>query len=269
MYLVLRKIDLTELKKSAADINIFYLAAGFLVFNLGQIVSSVRLNLFFKSCKVHLSETQNIILYYTGMFYNLFLPGGIGGDGYKVYLLKKKGGKVMDLTRAVLFDRLSGLTAIGAISCLIFPFGSFAFIGKTKLILLSILVLASGLVIYYFLLRYLFLKAVDVYSQTIGYSLIIQILQIVAAILIVKAIGIHAECADLIILFLASSIAAAIPVTFGGIGSRELVFLYGFEYLGLVTSLGVAFTLMFFMITAVSSFAGVFLLGKAKEIGHS
>jgi len=27
------------------------------------------------------------------MFYNLFLPGGIGGDGYKIYLLNKLSNK--------------------------------------------------------------------------------------------------------------------------------------------------------------------------------
>ncbi len=47
------------------------------------------------------------------MFYNLFLPGGIGGDGYKIYLLQKNyqtGTK--KIFGAVLADRISGMVAL-------------------------------------------------------------------------------------------------------------------------------------------------------------
>src|SRR5690606_41951136 len=45
--------------------------------------------------------------------YNFFLPGGIGGDGYKIFFLKK----TFQISRrqvlgAVFFDRLSGLWAL-------------------------------------------------------------------------------------------------------------------------------------------------------------
>lgn len=58
------------------------------MFNISKIISSIRLNRYFKDINLSLSQTYNLKLYYLGMFYNLFLPGGIGGDGYKIYIIK-------------------------------------------------------------------------------------------------------------------------------------------------------------------------------------
>ena len=43
--------------------------------------------MFFKQEGVFISEKESLKLYYKGMFYNIMLPGGIGGDGYKGYYL--------------------------------------------------------------------------------------------------------------------------------------------------------------------------------------
>jgi hypothetical protein len=50
------------------------------------------------------------------MFYNLFLPGAISGDAYKVVLLTRKYDvSYKKITAAVLLDRFSGLLALGLI----------------------------------------------------------------------------------------------------------------------------------------------------------
>ena len=50
-----------------------------------------------------------LCLCYVGMFYNLFLPGGIGGDAYKVYQLRKyHQGRTFAIVQAMIFDRLNG-----------------------------------------------------------------------------------------------------------------------------------------------------------------
>src|ERR1700761_7528298 len=51
------------------------------------------------------------------MCYNVLLPGGIGGDGYKIYLLHKRYKlPTKKVFWAILFDRLSGFWAIGLIT---------------------------------------------------------------------------------------------------------------------------------------------------------
>lgn len=60
------------------------------------------------------------------------------------------------------------------------------------------------------------------------------------------------------IIFLISSAVAVLPFTLGGISARELVFLYGSNLLVIEMSSAVAVSLIFFVITAVTSPAGIY-----------
>src|SRR6185295_9413691 len=93
-----------------------WLIPALILFIISKIVSSFRLNLYFKNAGVELSQPQNLRLYWLGMFYNLFLPGSISGDAYKVILLKRKyNASYKKTSAAVLLDRFSGLLALGLI----------------------------------------------------------------------------------------------------------------------------------------------------------
>jgi uncharacterized protein (TIRG00374 family) len=83
LYLVFTKVDLGALQKAVANANPVYLLAAFLCFVVSTIVTSSRLNSFFKGIGIHISNLFNFKIYLLGMFYNLFLPGGIGGDGFR------------------------------------------------------------------------------------------------------------------------------------------------------------------------------------------
>src|SRR6187549_2221068 len=110
------KIDFTEAWKSVlkADWWLLFIAVVFYFFS--KLVSGFRLNINFRNIKLFLSEWENVKLYWLGMFYNLFLPGAISGDAYKVVLLKRKYDSPYKKTSAaVLLDRFSGLLALGLI----------------------------------------------------------------------------------------------------------------------------------------------------------
>jgi hypothetical protein len=89
LYLVFRKIDTAQLFEILKTIQWIWLVPAVILFVLSKVATAVRLNQYFKNISLQLSEWKNWKLYLIGMFYNLFLPGGIGGDGYKVYLLNK------------------------------------------------------------------------------------------------------------------------------------------------------------------------------------
>ena len=113
MYLVFRKIDTAELWGITKSIRWFWLIPAVLMFVLSKVFTALRLNLYFRNIGLQISEKLNFRLYLVGMFYNLFLPGGIGGDGYKVYLLNKQyKTSVKSLIQSALLDRLGGLVAI-------------------------------------------------------------------------------------------------------------------------------------------------------------
>src|SRR5690606_10279600 len=109
-----------DLREAFIGSNPIYFFIAFCIFAASQFIASTRLNNFFQGVGLHLTDFYNFKLYLLGMFYNLFLPGGIGGDGYKIYFLRRKSGiKGRRLLTAVFFDRLSGVWALVFIICLL------------------------------------------------------------------------------------------------------------------------------------------------------
>ncbi len=89
IYLVFSKIELGEVWSLVRQSNPFYLITAFLFFNLSKFISAKRLLALFRAIGVSISGNYNLRLYYVCLFYTLFLPGGLGGDGYKTFHLNK------------------------------------------------------------------------------------------------------------------------------------------------------------------------------------
>jgi len=203
------------------------------------------------------------------MFYNLFLPGSIGGDGYKVYLLKQgnKETKTKLLVGATLLDRLSGLAILFLLGGIFFMLSSFdadiPYLDTIVVIgvLLTIPALYAGIKIF-------FKSFISVFGITTLCSVAVQIGQVATAICLFYALSIHESHMDYLTLFMLSSVVAVIPFTVGGVGARELVFLYGFQFLNIEEDKAIAFTLLFFSVTAITAFIGFFVsfsLGELKQ----
>ena len=106
---VLSQIDVDEVGRYLTDVPVALTIACIVIFNLSKFFCSVRLNMFFKQDGVFISEKESLKLYYKGMFYNMMLPGGIGGDGYKGYYLHNTlQVPVKNLVRPILWDRITG-----------------------------------------------------------------------------------------------------------------------------------------------------------------
>ena len=83
IYFIFTKVDFKEVLEIVGKTNPLYLLIAILFFMASKVLASVRLNLYFHQLGVKLTQKGNLKLYLLGMFYNLFLPGGIGGDAYK------------------------------------------------------------------------------------------------------------------------------------------------------------------------------------------
>src|ERR1700748_1748009 len=113
---VFSKVPFTQVKDRLLHANYWWMLAALISVLLSMVVSSWRLLSFFKSIGLKLDWRFNLRLYFLGLCYNVLLPGGIGGDGYKIYLLHKRYKlPTKKVFWAILFDRLSGFWAIGAI----------------------------------------------------------------------------------------------------------------------------------------------------------
>src|SRR5438874_4643749 len=90
LWYVSTKIDLRQLTQTFLHANWFFLVAAVILYMISKVIAALRLNIYFKNINIHLSQISNLKLYWLGLFYNLFLPGSIGGDAYKVIFLTKK-----------------------------------------------------------------------------------------------------------------------------------------------------------------------------------
>jgi len=263
LFIVFRKINSKELLQVLLQADLFYLLLATLFFILSKILSSFRLNYFLRAENVVITQLYNLKLYWLGMYYNLFLPGGIGGDGYKIYLLNKTTGvKVKSLFWAVLLDRVTGLLALFCLTTSL----AYALPVGVQWKQFIWLLIPFSVVLFYVVIRYFFSKYKGSFIITNIQSFGVQLLQLLSAFLILKAIGVSENYYLYMFVFLLSSIVATIPFTIGGVGAREITFIIGAELLGLQMEPSVGLSFLFFFITAVVSLSGMYYSFQLPKI---
>ena len=254
LWLVSRHLDLPQLARTLRHARLGWLAVATGLFIASKLIASVRLNHFFGAIALPLSEGYNLRLYWLGMYYNLFLPGGIGGDGYKVYVLGRRfAGRRVAIFRALLLDRLSGMLAL--LVLLLLLFGGTGYPGWWRAAALALVPL--GLALSYGLGRWLFGEFRLVFGRTSWQALGVQGAQLLCAWALLAALGqAGGPVLPYLLVFLASSVAAVLPLTVGGLGARELTFLYGAQLFRLDAAVAVSVSLLFYVITAAVSLIG-------------
>lgn len=263
---VLSKVDVHEVISYVAEADYTYLLLALLAYVISQVFSAERINLLYKTVPLRLSFGENLKLYWLGMFYNFFLPGGVGGDGYKVYYLKKNYEcKVKRVVALLLSDRVSGLVAIVIyilillsifISDLPIPYQDYGWV-----------MIPFAVAGYYAVVYFICKSAIGQSWLVLLYSMVIQGLQMGAAILIANGIGCEVcRMPDYVFLFFISSIASAIPVSIGGVGLREATFAFGSQYLNVDDGQAVALSIVFYLTSLVASLPGIAYMLKPEWI---
>lgn len=260
--LVFRKIDTVQLWEITKTIQWFWLIPAVLIFALSKVFTALRLNLYFRNIGLQISEKLNFQLYLVGMFYNLFLPGGIGGDGYKIYLLNKNfKTSVKSLIQSALLDRLGGLVSI-----VFLLFGLFLLVDVKLDFLEGDLwngLMIAGIVLtipaFWLVQKFFFKDFLPSFWSANAWSMAGQLAQLICAWFILQSLGVTENVLAYQLVFLLSSIVAVLPLTIGGVGARELVFVYAHTYAGIDEAAAVAFSLIFFLISAAVSVVGAFV----------
>ncbi len=133
LFWVFSEVDAAQVDHLMRQANPWVLLGAVTSFWIAQAVSGLRMRYYFASVNVKLSRKFSIALYFVSSFYNFLLPGGIGGDTYKVYVLSRmKQLRLSDGARVAFSERASGLFILGLFcSCLVvytqiyqrFPYG--------------------------------------------------------------------------------------------------------------------------------------------------
>lgn len=256
IYFIFTKINFGDVVKVLRQAHIGYLLLALLLFALSKVLNAYRLNLFFHSIGVGLTQLSNLKLYLLGMFYNLFLPGGIGGDAYKGYVIQKQYKvQTKKVVSVLILDRLNGMLLIFVFACLLFIAIPHSFLSQFKV--LAWIAIPTSVIVFWWISKRFFSYTLPVFWGALGYSAVLQATQLLAVLCILQALAIQIRELEYLFVFLISSIVSVIPLTIGGIGSREVTFLYGSKWLGLDADTAIAVSFVFFLISALVSLLGI------------
>ncbi len=188
------------------------------------------------------------------MFYNQFLPGGVGGDAYKVALLKhKKSVHLRHGAGIMINDRVSGFVVLLILIVLMYYVVQF----DSRLDLVLWILIPLSLFGYLFFIRRFYASVIKIFPLLMLYSCCVQIMQFVVVICLISALGYQERYLSYLFIFGISSIAATLPISVGGIGIREMVFFTGAQYLNLIPEHAVFISITFYLISFVVSIPGI------------
>ena len=260
IYFTVSNLDLSKLFEVLNNINILYLIIAASIYFSSQIISSERLRYILSDNKFIISFKQNFTLYLIGLFYNFFIPGGIGGDAYKSYLMNKKfNWKLSKVVKLLLLDRMIGL---GVLCCILIGLYEIIFLNFNFIYLILTLCFLS--IIGYYMVKLIF-KNQNIFWKSFLYSLANHTIQFISLFIILYSLGIEDGYFEIIIVFILSSIFSVF--SFGGIGIREYIFLSSASILSFSPELAASIGLLFTISAAMSSLPGLkFIISKPNYL---
>ena len=250
IYFTVSNLDLSKLFELLNNINILYLIIAASIYFSSQIISSERLRYILNDNKFIISFKKNFTLYLIGLFYNFFIPGGIGGDAYKSFLMNKKfNWKLSKVVKLLLLDRLIGL---GVLCCILIGLYEIIFLNFNFIYLILTLCFLS--IIGYYIVKLIF-KNQNIFWKSFLYSMASHTIQFISLLIILYSLGIEDSYFEIIIVFILSSIFSVF--SFGGIGIREYIFLSSASILSFSPELAASIGLLFTISAAISSLPGL------------
>ena len=259
------KIDFSRALDALWQANWWYLLLAVFSFMFSKLLAAFRLNINFRNINVKLPEWRNIKLYWLGMFYNLFLPGSISGDAYKVVILNRKYDAPYKKTSiAVLLDRFSGLLALGIILSI---YGAIVLdIWWWDAILIAGALLA--ILALYIAVRFMFKDFLPGFWPTFLWGMAVQIFQVVCLYCVLLSLGdvfiasgMEPHQPEWIFIFLVASVVSVVPISLGGgLGTREFVFVEGATFFHLDPHIAVIISLLFYLSNLLSSIWGAYFI---------
>lgn len=267
LYYVFSKVPWAKVQYRLTHANRAWLFAAIVCYFFSMIFSAWRLMSFFRSIGLNLDHRFNLRLYFLGMCYNVLLPGGIGGDGYKIYLLHKRYKlPTKKVFWAILLDRLSGFWAIGLITValiILIPKIDISFGIPTGIFLV-------GTAIYYWVSQRFFKEYSRNFVAAHLKAIAVQTMQVLVIIcLLIAQSDFHiftTKISPYLLSFLTSSLAAIIPFSLGGGGVRDAIFVNVSLYFNLKPDMAVYLSFGFYLISIIVALSGVYYVIRPQRL---
>lgn len=250
-----------------------------ILINLSIFISAFKWQLILKTMGHSVSLRYLIKLYYEGTFLNNFLPTNIGGDGYKYLQLAKMIESRKVAAASIVSDRLSGffvlilLLLFAATLFSIYFFETMRLLTKSHHLFFFGILSAVISVAAVFAMRSRLTNIRDKYfgtgtiinRTTISIALIFYGMAIMGNYFTGKAYGLDINLVYYFIFMPMILVLLFLPISFNGVGVREVAFITFFGLVGVTKEQGFLIALTPYLMLLLSSGCGGVLLLKSKS----
>ncbi len=188
---------------------------------------------------------------------NLLLPTGFLGDAGRVWMIRKHGVDTRLAVNIGVSDRLAGLVALalasatGALAAPLLVPGGLA-------VMALLLAFALSVALCFFLPAADATRNLGIFvGSLLGLSLLGHLGATLIAYLLLQSAGEPVSAIALLAVFPALLLAAAIPVSIGGWGSRELAAMVSLPVIGIDENIAVAMSIMFGLTQVAATLVGL------------
>jgi glycosyltransferase 2 family protein len=270
LFIVVEKTGIAMIFSTLRGISVPIFLVSSALYTFSLYISSIRWRLLLAG---RFDMRRLFSLSLIGSFFNIILPGIIGGDAVKAYYLYKDTGESTSAVASVFMDRYIGFAALMCLAISMFPFGLHYFRGSFVEWLVPAIVLLfflgsfivftqrmgkrfrfiSGM--YNYFERYV--KHRGVITKTFFLSLLIQVIIIFSIYLLSLGLSIDLPFLPLLIFIPIISTVSMIPVSISGLGVREASCVVLFNYVGVGPVQATAISFAWFLSFVAGSLPGL------------
>lgn len=272
----IQTLDMQKLKQTSAYISLNSIIILFLITLIRNFIGAVRFKILSsEKCKISISEIMK--QYFIASFFNNFLPGAIGGDGIRLLLMIKIGISKIDAGIMILFERI-----IGFYSLIIIAFISSFFWNTPSnifyLVLITTVIYSIGILLIFSNNRMLkkhyknkfvnlLRKSSDIYmgnylilSKTFAVSLLYHFISVYLSFYVAQTVNVYTSILPFLTLVPLVWVFTTIPIGLGGLGLREVSFVYLLSLIGIFREQSLIISLGTYISLVLSGFIGIYLL---------
>jgi hypothetical protein len=281
----LNKIDFKVLIDDIKNADRVFLVLGFACLPLVHLLSCWRWHLLLKAAEINISSKKLISSFCGGIFFSIFLPSTIGGDLVRTADLATNTQKTKKVIATVFLDRLSGYIGLVLVVLPAILLGS-SLIGD-RIVYFSVAVIVMILVVALMLLFNTFLyekisrflsvfgsgriiqlikemhREIHVFRNhkkmivaNLALSFIIQLIFPLGVYFTSLSLGVNINIFYFFIFIPIISAVTLLPISLGGLGLRESLYVVYFAKAGVIKQLALAMSLLSFSFIVFSGAIG-------------
>lgn len=291
LWYVVLQVDIFQALRLLQESNVPIFVFMVLTYFGSKILAAYRLQFLVKYGQPDVTIWPMLEITFLSNFLAIFLPGG-GGEVVRVAALKHHGLRLTHSFSSVLLDRLLGLGALGVLLLAVAPWAGeigFATGAQPAIVGMSFAFLGAFLILHPAFQKLLLrvsptgsrrhhaalaiIELVQQYRshpQALGWAvflaLLMQLIRVLFFYLGMVTLDIPVSILSVFILVPAFVLLTSLPISIGGLGVREVLFLTFFEALSVQKDAAVALALLMYVANLLASLPGAWFLLRHRVL---